>query len=76
MPVENNEVVDNGSSFVTYPDIETNTSGSLLVLPPINKDCFLSPGFGKQNDFQPIFTFPDSITVVSYLCIEDISNVR
>lgn len=69
-------VQPHGSSFVTYPDVTpghgnvTVTYASSLSSCGSFCQCGVSPGFAESlNETQPIEVFPDSISIISYVCI-------
>jgi len=66
-----------GSSFVTYPNIVPGNGKVTVNYSPPSfssgalSQCGVSPGFAESlSDSQPIEVFSDSISVVSYVCIE------
>ena len=71
-PQEGNSVVAHGSSFVTWadviPNMDTPGSGIVSIQPADGQKCVLSPGFTTQDSAEPIVAFPDSVTVVCYIC--------
>lgn len=65
---QGNSVLPHGSSFITWPDVASGTSGQVRIQPAANQQCFVSPGLTSTATAQPIYAFPDSVTVVSYIC--------
>ena len=70
-------VQPHGSSFVTYPDVVPgNGNVSVTYNPPSFScgpicQCGVSPGFTESlGETLPVEVFPDSISVVSYVCIK------
>ena len=70
-------VQPHSSSFVTYPDVVPgNGDVSVTYSPPSSLcgplcQCGVSPGFTEpHSETQPIEVFPDSISVVSYVCVK------
>jgi hypothetical protein len=58
------EILEGGQSFITYPNVPTNTTVSERASP----QCLLSPGLPQPQEELIFEALPDSITVVSYIC--------
>ena len=64
-------ITNRSSSFVTYPNVGANVLGQAVAFNAEEVDkntCTISPGFTSQIPPQVIEAFPDSVTVVSFLC--------
>ena len=71
LPTEGNQIVEKGSSFVTFPNYEPKIRGKSQVTPPPSSQCLISPGFYSEDvNYMPVYAFPDAVTVVSYICIK------
>lgn len=61
------------SSFVTYPNVQVGVQGQAVAYRPednteTGNSCVISPGFNRQVPPQVVQAFPDSVTVVSFIC--------
>jgi hypothetical protein len=66
------EILPSAQSFVTYPNVPVATSsGSSAVVnatSPPGQECLLAPGLPGPQEELRLEAFPDSITVVTYIC--------
>lgn len=64
-------ITNRSSSFVTYPNVGANVPGQAVASNAEEageNTCTISPGFISQVPPQVIEVFPDSVTIVSFLC--------
>ena len=63
-----NTIEKHGSSWITYPDVEPGEA-EIVVTPPEKSQCGISPAFiGTLKESIKIKTYPDSVTIVSFVC--------
>jgi len=72
-------ITEASTSFVTYPNVQVGVQGQAVAYRPDNatesrrgkgtdNSCVISPGFNRQVPPQVIQAFPDSVTVVRFIC--------
>jgi hypothetical protein len=63
-------LTNRSSSFVTYPNVQVGVEGHAEAFnaSDMSEGCLISPGFNQQVPPQYIEAFPDSVTVVCFLC--------
>lgn len=71
-PVFGTEIVEGGSSFVTFANVQLSEEVSVSVSPPDNMACALGPAGvgGAKANYASIAVTKDVISVVAFICSE------
>jgi hypothetical protein len=67
-PAEGNTITEKSGSFVTFPNVLANIEGVAVSIAPNGQECLISPGLQDQSSPQAVVAFPDSVSVVSFIC--------
>jgi len=71
-PVQTSTITARSTSFVTFPNMVPGVQGLADVKAPKGQHCVVSPGYvGPVRLMQQIESFPDAVSVVSFVCLND-----
>jgi len=73
-PVRSSTLTSKSSSFVTYPNVIPGV-GKASTQPPPGAHCAVSPAYRSETWTQQIQVYPDSVSVISFVCINSTMNV-
>ncbi len=69
LPKAGTTILQNGSSFVTWPNRDTLVVGNISVgHGSAFQECRVSPALEPRTETAKISVFPDSVSVISFIC--------